>query len=304
MAESSFLSYTPKDFIETQIIQAGIKSFRFFESLKCKCFVANTSEYVIVAFRGTATKSTDLFIDLIADINIKLTDYEEKGKVHSGFYGAFKDIWNSYTGLPRYLMNLKKKHPLIKFWFTGHSLGAAVAELAANSFKNCHALYTFGAPKVGNADYVNNLKFRSYRVVNYHDPITLLPPTLPKKDKEKEGPAYTHYGKIKFINKEGELRDQREFPENKFTKSITLTSSVIDIVFDNNMSALSKIIHINNKNHKEKSDLSPVTGISVTMNKFKRMILKSKNLNINNHAPVYYAVNLWNIYIKSNNSSN
>ncbi|MBN1998328.1 lipase family protein [candidate division KSB1 bacterium] len=293
LAEFSFLSYTPQDFIKSQINQAGIKSFRFFESFKCKCFVANTSDFAIVAFRGTATKSTDLFIDLIDNLSIKLTDFREKEKVHYGFYSAFKDIWNGNSGFKEYLYYLQENNPKIKFYFTGHSLGAAVASLAAASFKNCHALYTFGAPKVGNLAFANSLEQKTYRIVNFGDLVTLLPPSFSNKEQNE----YVHHGTIKFIDKSKSLAAEIKFPDNQYTISITIASKIIDIIFDKDKSMLLKIVDLTDTNIK--IHLSPVTLVSRLLRKLKRIILRTKEIKISNHAPIYYAVHLWNMNIKN-----
>jgi len=255
--------------------------------------VANTSDFVIVTFRGTATKSTDLFIDLIDNLSIKLTDFRKEEKVHYGFYSAFKDIWNGNSDFKEYLYYLQENNPDITFWFTGHSLGAAVASLAAASFKNYHGLYTFGAPMVGNLAFANSLKQKTYRIVNYGDIITLLPPAFSGKIQKE----YVHHGTTKFIDKRKSLATEIIFPENQFTGSIMITSKIIDIIFDKDKSRLLKIIDlsdINNNTH-----LSPVTLVSRLLKKVKRIILRTKEIKISNHAPICYAVYLWNIYIKA-----
>jgi triacylglycerol lipase len=295
LAEFSFLSYAPQDFINSQINRAGFKSFRFFDSSKCKCFVANTIDFAIVAFRGTSLNSPDFFIDLINDLNIKLIDFKEGGKVHCGFYNAFKDIWNKNNGLKDYLLYLKKNNPCIKYWFTGHSLGAAIASIAAASFKYCHTLYTFGAPKVGNLAYVNSLKFKTFRIVNYNDLITFLPPSFNKKIEVE----YVHHGKIKYIDKNLTLNDEVKFSENQLTKSITISSKIFDIVFDKNKNIILKLLNLKDKEIDKEVNSSSVTLVSRLLNKLKSLILRNKEISITNHAPIYYVVHLWNIYIKS-----
>ncbi len=295
LAESSMLAYADKDFINYQISQAGINFCRYFDSPRSKCFVANTNDFTIVAFRGTATSSSDLFTNLIDNLSINMTDFKQGGKVHFGFYNAFKDIWDEQLGFQDYLFYLKRNNPDIKFWFTGHSLGAAIASLAASSFKYSHSLYTFAAPKVGNLAFRNKLKFTTYRIVNYNDFITLLPPSLDNKIDEE----YVHHGVTKYIDKNKKLKDEIKLPDNRFTKSIVISSKIIDIVFDKNKSILTKIVNLKHVDDNKKSHSSPVTGSSRFLNKMKSLFLRVNEIEISNHAPIFYVIYLWNIYIQS-----
>ncbi len=74
--------------------------------------------------------------------------------------------------------------------FTGHSLGAALATLLA-SVRPPAALYTFGSPLVGDADFVATLKDeKSFRYVDCCDIVARIPP---------EGLGYRHLGKPYYI---------------------------------------------------------------------------------------------------------
>lgn len=70
-----------------------------------------------------------------------------------------------------------------KVAFTGHSLGGALATLAAIDFTSLQSVYpveivTFGKPRVGNfefAYFVNSKIKENFRVINKSDPIPHTP---------------------------------------------------------------------------------------------------------------------------------
>jgi triacylglycerol lipase len=63
-------------------------------------------------------------------------------------------------------------------FYTGHSMGAALAAIAA--FRHPpQAVYTFASPRIGNDALVTSLaQVPIYRVVDDQDAVTLLPPKL------------------------------------------------------------------------------------------------------------------------------
>src|SRR5262249_40918815 len=92
-------------------------------------------------------------------------------------------------------------------WFTGHSLGAALATLAVAKLveraEPVDGLYTFGSPRCGDETFASgfNAHFRrAYRVVNRNDLVTRAPPR----------PLYHHVGTAKYIDESGMLRDEQD----------------------------------------------------------------------------------------------
>ena len=147
----------------------------------CLRDVPNEPRYLIVAFRGTEKKLSDWLTDARA------TPFPiGKKKVHTGFHEAFnvnvdadgktvKDIVQAILEEPD--AKDTDGNPLPVF-FTGHSLGGALALVAACTFRaeSDAACYTYGAPRIGNYEYFQGLKTPVYRVVNSSDIVPRVPP--------------------------------------------------------------------------------------------------------------------------------
>lgn len=130
------------------------------------------SPFAVLTFRGTEQKPQDL----ITDLNIGLHSLgKNKIEVHEGFTEALDSVW----------FKIEKELDALKcpIYFTGHSLGAALATLAAARRlpKNPpKAVYTFGSPRVGNSSFVATLSSIAnniHRVVDDEDIVATLPPT-------------------------------------------------------------------------------------------------------------------------------
>lgn len=199
LAEASTLVYADENFVRTQFSKAGLKEVRFFDHQSTQCFVASNDKFAIIAFRGSEIWKrkgkfdfNKIFADLIADVDVRLTDWPGGGKVHRGFKDALDEVW---LELAVYIRQLNDKG--CKIWITGHSLGAALATLAADRYGNVQGVYTFGSPRVGDGAFKKNFDAEAYRIVNNQDIATWVPP-----------PGwYEHVGDIKFIDHEGNLHD-------------------------------------------------------------------------------------------------
>ncbi|GMT23202.1 hypothetical protein PFISCL1PPCAC_14499, partial [Pristionchus fissidentatus] len=146
----------------------------------CALFIVsskNRSE-TIITFRGT--KSTgQLLMEGWDTVGIGL-DFYGMGKVNRYFMKALDRLWSSVIEfLARYEY---RDHSII---FTGHSLGGALAALAAartvkQGFRPVSAirLYTFGQPRTGSYEFAMNfdsLKIESFRVVYASDIVPHQP---------------------------------------------------------------------------------------------------------------------------------
>jgi triacylglycerol lipase len=204
--------------------RAGFGQVRSIIKDGTECFVASNDNFVVVAFRGTETglpkdnpdpkarlDFRNVLIDLATDVNFLLREFvrgkPEFGKVHHGFRDAFAKV---SAELLSHLRELAAQRPARKVWITGHSLGAALATLAAAACAEepgvaVGGLYTFGSPLVGDKTFTNRLRetlsarfqIEYYRFVNNRDIVTTVPP---------EG-IYRHAGSLRFIDGDGGIRN-------------------------------------------------------------------------------------------------
>ncbi|KAF3050402.1 hypothetical protein E8E11_003114 [Didymella keratinophila] len=98
-------------------------------------------------------------------------------------------FWSSWleaqTNVLSAIKTAQAQYPTFKVVATGHSLGGALASLAAGVLRaqgTTVDLYTYGAPKVGLqglADYISGTSMgQNYRVTHKNDPVPKLPPAL------------------------------------------------------------------------------------------------------------------------------
>lgn len=144
--------------------------------------VAN-DKTLILAFRGSEETGV---ADWITDLKFipAVFPYGDPKKttlvVHSGFLEAYRSVREA-------MFKVAKDSPIKPIICTGHSLGAALATLCAidiqyNLSDKQVSAYTFGSPRVGNADFA---KFYSqhisqtFRFVNAVDIVPTLPPSIP-----------------------------------------------------------------------------------------------------------------------------
>lgn len=119
--------------------------------------------FSVLVFRGTqGTVANWLF-----NLSTALSTWPSGGCVHNGFKQLMLEVWEE---IQQQLDALSA--PL---YYTGHSLGGALAVLAA-SLKKPAGVYTFGSPRIGNGDFVASAKdIDIYRVVNPRDIVVGVP---------------------------------------------------------------------------------------------------------------------------------
>jgi triacylglycerol lipase len=142
-----------------------------FDSAGTQAILVGFDDFVVLAFRGTEATSIK---DIKADTRAKTIACETRGKIHAGFNEAFNNV------RPDVERELKREGIQDKpLFLTGHSLGGALATIAAKKLSHrggLAACYTFGSPRVGDEQWVENIKTPVYRLVNAADCVTMLPP--------------------------------------------------------------------------------------------------------------------------------
>ena len=117
--------------------------------------------------------------------------------VHQGFSKALDQVWPRVTEYLR--ATVTDLRPLV---MTGHSLGAALATIAAERCGKAFGLracYTFGSPRSGDRGFCGAIAAPVFRVRNNNDIVTDLPAEV----------LFTHAGALEFIDNNGCLHTAR-----------------------------------------------------------------------------------------------
>ena len=193
-AKISAYAYLDNSEIKEKISDTKFKLLNAYDTdgSQAYCFVSDTD--LVIACRGT---EANCWADIRADLRAwpKKTSY---GRVHSGFSWYVDKIWE------KIIVDLEvAKERGLKIWFTGHSLGAAMATILSSRCHYCEKLpnpvqlYTYGSPKVGWRKYVDSLLINHVRWVNNNDIVTYVPPIFF---------GYKHHGKEYYMNTWGNVR--------------------------------------------------------------------------------------------------
>ncbi len=145
-----------------------------------QAFITHNDKIVLISIRGTL----EFWADASRDADARQVPYEEgEGQAHRGFYGAFQA---TKPFIERYLNAFYTGEQTLVV--CGHSLGGAIALLLAEWLRRKPTqpkvlLYTFGAPRAGDAAFVKAAQsLPHHRIVNHNDPVPALP--LPWMDAE------------------------------------------------------------------------------------------------------------------------
>lgn len=151
----------------------------FLSLLSTLAYVGHDGSTIYVVFRGT-TNLKNVLVDLAIFKKPVWSDLPDV-KVHSGFRNAWLNLG------PNVMLSIRTatlKCPTCKHvTFTGHSLGAAIATIAATEYARsgpslAFDLFTLGSPRVGNSEfsaYATKMVTNNVRWTHTNDPIVHLP---------------------------------------------------------------------------------------------------------------------------------
>jgi hypothetical protein len=279
LAEISMLLYGEPGFVEAELRRAGLEpAGPPLDGPSTQALAALGEEFAVIAFRGTetflpgrdpVTLLDNVAEDYLTDLRIPLVPARQpaRGRVHRGFRNALDEIWEPLSELAA---RLRRDDPGRAIWLTGHSLGGALALLAASRLPDIQGVYVFGAPYVGDADFRASLPVRPVRFVHGSDLVTRVPVfalNLPPRLEwtsllprlELLG-TYRPAGDVVAFDRAGRLAGASD-PDGALAV----------------LSAELRRLHISLKDWARQQPLDDVID----------------------HAPVFYAVHLWNLYEES-----
>lgn len=151
--------------------KAGLKQRAFFASPEMDTHAMLVEPLLVPSFAILVFRGTDSNRDCVTDMECGILPWgQNKPGVHKGFRKALDSVWDE---IEKELSQL-----VCPIFYTGHSLGGALASLAAARCKP-RAVYTFGSPRVGNEAFAASLQtLPIHRVVNNKDAAALLPPEI------------------------------------------------------------------------------------------------------------------------------
>ncbi len=174
----------------------GFQSIAGVDKNSAQAALIEHDEYLCMAFRGT-----DELADWLDNINVFRKEVLF-GEFHRGFWASVEDVWDDLCLRYEELRQVARR-PL---FFTGHSLGGAMATIAAARFSHDDrlftAVYTFGQPRAMNRatarTYNEEIRNRHHRFQNNEDIVTRVPTRIS---------GYSHVGTCRYIDNDGHIHN-------------------------------------------------------------------------------------------------
>ncbi|HUL41385.1 MAG TPA: lipase family protein [Burkholderiales bacterium] len=239
LAECSRLAYENKRRVYDELANAGFEFVIFFDTLATQGYLAShpgtsgLGQFAVLAFRGTEKDWADILTDVaifkstLPDELYPVLTASETDRVsyraHTGFIYALKVAWGvaidgfapkgqmqaprwyGAKGISDALYDIIEENSWrdIPVFMTGHSLGGALACLAACP-RPPAMLYTFGCPRVADSELARALDRRNipvFRIVNSTDIVPRVPSAFW---------GFRHFGTLVYLTRKGSCTDGRK----------------------------------------------------------------------------------------------
>jgi hypothetical protein len=188
-----------------------------------------------IKFRKFASKSKLETMDTEIVSFLKTEQvFRDNARVHRGFQHAWDTVATKVTST---VVLWLRAEPNAKLWVTGHSLGGALATIAAASLQDkgirVDGLYTFGQPRVGNwafqRQFDRALGDHTFRYVNNNDIVPAVPPpilpwTFPR--------IYRHVGHKYYFDVQGNLTKNPDIATRLFDGLLGYLIGTVEQGFD------------------------------------------------------------------------
>ncbi len=232
LSKAAYLAYQDKQFVAEIVGRWGAAltglssfdiirhNFRYFNNKgrDTQAYMLRTDSFMILAFRGSQEPKDWLtnFTTQLRNFTLQkdgittLSSYQ--GRVHTGFFLGWASIENSVLAqIFRWQKDCEKNEkPMPPLYVTGHSLGGALATIAAAALTEnaieVAGVYTFGQPRVGDRTFVRQLSARTgnrvFRFVNNNDVVPHVPPPFSIWNPTR---LYGHLGQATYFNGKGNI---------------------------------------------------------------------------------------------------
>lgn len=221
LAKAAYLTYEDKSYVREISQRWGIvdDSLHYFDSRvqDTQAFMLKTNNFMVLAFRGSQELKDwqTNFSTRLKKFNLGTTmePLQEdvvppRGQVHRGFQTA----WESVEGnVIRQIQKWNEGQPTqLPLFITGHSLGGALATVAAASLTKqnftVQGLYTFGQPRAGDLIFAAEMRVmldgKIFRFVNNNDLVPHIPPPYLPWNPFR---LYVHVGQRIYFDSRGNI---------------------------------------------------------------------------------------------------
>lgn len=213
LARYSQLAYEAPEAVQAAIPGAKVT---FLDRDDSQAYVIEEDQHTVVAFRGTQVTSGFSMTDILRNAKLAKGAWrpglQSGGKVHQGYKEAVDAIAGDL-----YEAIMRTKKPRI---YTGHSLGGSMATLARTLEPHPELTVTFGAPKVGNRDFVK--AYSHIRLVRYVHGQDIAPKHA------RIWMGYGHGGALRKLSHNGQVSKRPWYWGDEIILPFGLTAGTFD----------------------------------------------------------------------------